>query len=256
MTTGALLVACNMCPLWAHENLSNALRAAISGALTSNLPGDDTLRCIRLSFLSEAWLAEDVVLFSAYARWAAVILEARHIPKRHLVANFRVMADVLSENASPSEREGLEAFMAAAVQALEDASAGGSYLEGDRRIDGLARDYLEALLRTDRKGANELIFQSLSDGTAIRELYIDVFERTQYGIGRLWHTNRITVAQKHYCTAATQFVIAQLFDRFSHAEPRQKTIVAICVSGELHDIGLPPSSAGRTSLIRHQVSSA
>ena len=191
-----------------------------------------------LSFLAEAWLADDITLFSAYAHWAAVVLEARKIPRKNLIASLRIIQTVLSEEATPAEREKLHLYVESAVLALADVSVRQSFIEGDRTIDGIARAYLAALLRADRNGAQDIIFNAIAAGTDVRAVYLQVFEPVQYEIGRLWQMNRLSVAQEHYCTAATQFIIAQLFDKFGNAPAKRQTIVAICVSGELHDIGL------------------
>jgi len=66
-----------------------------------------------------------------------------------------------------------------------------------------------------------------------------VFRPAQLEIGRLWHIGSITVAQEHYATAVTQLVMAQLYKYiFEPQRPRLGTLVAACVGGELHDMGL------------------
>jgi MerR family transcriptional regulator, light-induced transcriptional regulator len=72
----------------------------------------------------------------------------------------------------------------------------------------------------------------------IKEIYCHVFERCQYELGRLWQSNTISVAQEHYCTASTQFIMSQLYPYIFRSDRTLKgTIVAACVSGELHELG-------------------
>jgi MerR family transcriptional regulator, light-induced transcriptional regulator len=50
--------------------------------------------------------------------------------------------------------------------------------------------------------------------------------------------NIVSVAQEHYCTAATQLIMSQLYPYIFRADRSSRgTIVATCVSGELHEIG-------------------
>jgi len=63
-------------------------------------------------------------------------------------------------------------------------------------------------------------------------------QRTQYEIGRLWQTNRISVAEEHYCTACAQFVMTQLYPYIFRSERNGRRMVATCVGGELHEIGV------------------
>jgi MerR family transcriptional regulator, light-induced transcriptional regulator len=51
-------------------------------------------------------------------------------------------------------------------------------------------------------------------------------------------SNQISVAQEHFCTAATQQVMTQLYGRIFGGEKRGKRAVAMCVGGELHEVGL------------------
>ncbi len=76
-------------------------------------------------------------------------------------------------------------------------------------------------------------------GTPVRMVYMEVFQRTQREIGRLWQMNAISVAQEHYCTAATQMIMSQLYPQiFSGSTQRVGTLVATCVAGDLHEIGV------------------
>jgi MerR family transcriptional regulator, light-induced transcriptional regulator len=50
--------------------------------------------------------------------------------------------------------------------------------------------------------------------------------------------NEITVAQEHFCTAATQLIMSQLYPQI-FATPRVgRRVVAACVGGDLHEIGV------------------
>jgi len=93
------------------------------------------------------------------------------------------------------------------------------------------------LLRGERDVASRLILDESARGTAVRDLYLHVFQPAQYELGRLWQLNQINVAQEHYCSAATQFIMAQLYPRIFGAKKTRGTLVAACVAGDLHEIG-------------------
>ncbi len=75
-------------------------------------------------------------------------------------------------------------------------------------------------------------------GAPIRDVYLEVFQASQIEIGRLWETNRITVAQEHFCTAVTQMAMSQLYDRIFCSERAGRGLVATCVHGDLHELGV------------------
>jgi len=112
-----------------------------------------------------------------------------------------------------------------------------SYIDGSNPLDMLARSYLQALLQGDRKKAGIIIGDAVQNGISIKDIYIQVFQRTQQELGRLWHINKITVAQEHYCTAATQMIMSQLYPFIFNGEIKERHIVIACVGGELHEIG-------------------
>jgi MerR family transcriptional regulator, light-induced transcriptional regulator len=102
----------------------------------------------------------------------------------------------------------------------------------------LASQYLKALLRAERQPAHQLILEAVAAGTSVKDIYLHVFQRTQHEIGRLWQLNQITVAQEHYCTAATQLIMSQLYPHIFSTERNNRRLVTTCVSDELHEIGL------------------
>lgn len=108
----------------------------------------------------------------------------------------------------------------------------------DEPLAGLARGYLQALLRGERHVASRLVLDAVEAGTSVRDVYLHVFQRSQHEVGCLWQTNRLSVAQEHYCTAATQLVMSQLYPCIFASERNGQTLVATCVAGDLHEIGV------------------
>ena len=109
------------------------------------------------------------------------------------------------------------------------------HLVAKHRTD--AQDYLSALLRTERHLASSLILAAVQAGIPIRDLYLQVFQLSQREVGRLWQMNQISVAQEHYCTAATQLIMSQLYPYIFSGERRKRTLIAACVAGDPHEIG-------------------
>jgi methylmalonyl-CoA mutase cobalamin-binding domain/chain len=113
-----------------------------------------------------------------------------------------------------------------------------SHLSSDRPLAELAQQYLNALLQGDRRAASGIVMAAVYRGTSVRDLYLHVFQSSQYEIGRLWQSNQITVAQEHLCTATTQLVMSQLYPLFFATERKGRRVVAACIGGELHEIGI------------------
>ncbi len=113
-----------------------------------------------------------------------------------------------------------------------------SFLVPDAPLAALTRSYLTALLDGDRRQASTLVLDAVATGTPVKDIYLHVFQRAQYEVGRLWQVHDISVAQEHYCTAATQLIMSQLYPHIFSVARHEGTFVATCVAGDLHEIGV------------------
>lgn len=100
-----------------------------------------------------------------------------------------------------------------------------------------ARAYLAAVREGRRGPATQLILDLVAGGTRVRDVYMHIFQPALYEIGRLWELNQITVAQEHYCTAITQFIMAQLYPSIFTGDRSGRSIITTSVGGDLHEIG-------------------
>ncbi|MFV9506611.1 MAG: cobalamin B12-binding domain-containing protein [Oscillochloridaceae bacterium umkhey_bin13] len=99
-------------------------------------------------------------------------------------------------------------------------------------------NYLAALRAGDRRLALNTARTAIANGADIRDLYLDVLQPAMYEVGRLWEINQFTVAQEHLATAITQSVMAQIYASVLCQPPIGRTMVATCIGGELHELGI------------------
>ncbi|MEO6742694.1 MAG: cobalamin-dependent protein [Chthoniobacteraceae bacterium] len=192
-----------------------------------------------LAYLAQAIAADDPSLFGNYIGWAKVMLSKRGVPEKDLGGLLGSMKESLAAELPP-EASGLACrYLDVALEQLPGMAADVlTFIPCDAPLAALAAQFLEALLAGKRDIANRLILDAVQQGVAVRDLYLFVFQRTQYEIGRLWQVNKISVAQEHYCSAATQLIMSQLYPHIFGAEKTRGTLVATCVSGDLHEIGV------------------
>lgn len=198
---------------------------------------DDTL--YHLSYLAEALATNSSEIFEHYAAWAKVMLEARGIPAADLALNFEALDFVMSRTAPPDFSDITHAYLVAGIDAMTRIPSGQVSIDEAGRNSALARGYLDTLLQQDRNQAVRLVLDAVDSGVSIREVYLDILQRTQHEIGRLWQTNKINVAQEHYCSAVTQLVMSQLFPRILSQTPPRKNrkVIVSAIQGDLHEIG-------------------
>jgi methanogenic corrinoid protein MtbC1 len=54
----------------------------------------------------------------------------------------------------------------------------------------------------------------------------------------MWHLQEASIADEHYCTAATQMIMAQLRARMQRKPDNGRSLLALSVGGDLHDLGI------------------
>jgi methanogenic corrinoid protein MtbC1 len=191
-----------------------------------------------LSYLAEAIAASDHDLFVDYVAWAKPMLASRGILTRDFAVHLEIMRDMLRARLpEPAGKLAYDYVSRGLTQFPKVPNEVPSFMTGDDPLVALAEEYLATLLKADRHSAGRMVLDAVDSGVSVRDIYLQVFQRTQHEIGRLWQTNQISVAQEHYCSAATQFIMSRLYPYIFSTEKRAGTVVASCVAGELHEIG-------------------
>ncbi|MDW7668827.1 MAG: cobalamin-dependent protein [Bacillota bacterium] len=108
----------------------------------------------------------------------------------------------------------------------------------ESKYKDIAEAYINSLLVRDKRKSSSIILDSVKTGTSIEDIYIEVFNPVMKEIGSLWYKGDITVDKEHYATAITQGVMSQLYSRIFSTPRNDKTMVALCVGNELHEMGI------------------
>jgi MerR family transcriptional regulator, light-induced transcriptional regulator len=177
---------------------------------------------------------------SDYLAWLTVLFQGIPIPPDLIRESFLCIGKASSRYLSPAAAASFSFYTEKAARLYGHGEpAANRYLKEGLPDNGIARAYVQALLDGRRDLASSLVEGELRSGKTVRELYLDLFQPCQREIGRLWHTRRISVAQEHFATAATQFIMSGLYPRLAaSARPNGKKLVAACAQGELHELGL------------------
>jgi methanogenic corrinoid protein MtbC1 len=192
-----------------------------------------------LAFLSEAIAHEAPVLFTDYVAWVKVMFDGLKFAPDTVEKTLMATQLVFHDNLPPEIAALADEYIQAGFDCLNnDPKPPPMFINKDLPLGGLARDYLDALLRGERRTASQLIADASARGFSVQDIYLHVFQRAQYEIGRLWQTNQISVAQEHFCTFATQLAMSQLSSQIYNTARLGRRTVATCVGGETHDMGM------------------
>lgn len=193
-----------------------------------------------LAYLAEAMAVEDVSLFVDYIDWIKLLFANLPLPEDTLNIVLMSMDHVLKRAYSESYSQFIAPYIDKGWRVISDELMGvqDTFIHEKAHLGTLAQKYLQTLLTGERQAGSQLILDYVQDIESVKDVYLYVFQPVQYEIGRLWQTNKITVAEEHYCTAVTQLIMSQLYSYIFTAPRVGRKMVATSVSGELHEIGI------------------
>ncbi len=192
-----------------------------------------------LGYLAEAILAADVPLFTGYVAWLKELFAGLHFPDDAMIKTLECMGHVLNMVLPQKMAVIVDEYIAAGLEQMQQpAPVTGSFICEDNPLADLARQYANTLLQWDRNQAIRLIADALDRGINVKDIYLQVFQPSHYEIGRLWLQNKISIAQEHYSSAVTQMIMSQLYPHIFNPNRIGRRLVAACVEGELHQIGI------------------
>jgi methanogenic corrinoid protein MtbC1 len=192
-----------------------------------------------LPFLSESITAGNPDIFREYVRWVKKLFRGLKFPDEVMKTTLECTRTVLEEYLD-------EELMVKAYNYIDY-----GIREMNSEIDGevsmivpanphfqLATEFHETLVRGDRNAASRLIIKAVENGVPVKDIYMHVFQVSQYEVGRRWLASEISVAQEHFCSAATQMIMSQLYPYIFSGDKSGKSMVAASIGGELHEIGI------------------
>jgi methanogenic corrinoid protein MtbC1 len=193
---------------------------------------DDTEKNIQ--FLIEAIDNESVLLFTEYIIWANSLLVSLGMTSTTLIRFLITMRIVIAE----SELHKGCLYIDAAIKLLLDGNTISSSSSICFTQTPESKQYLAFLLDKKKSEAKKYILDLIENGMDIKQIYIDVFQASQYELGRLWELNEITVAQEHYATAVTNSIMSIVSTYFSSENKNGLKVITTCVGSEQHAMGI------------------
>lgn len=192
-----------------------------------------------IDFLSQAYTYESPTLFRDYIIWAKQLFHSLRIPNEHVRVFFQCFKEVIEAELVSETESVINQYLEIATQELDSEDiVTSSYIDTNAPYNEEAKYMLALLLEGKKDHAFRYAEDLIRNGLSIQDLYLHIFQTVQYETGRLWHANQISVAKEHYITAATQLIMSQFYARIFCCERNGHSLVAACISGEQHEIGL------------------
>lgn len=193
-----------------------------------------------ISFIATAGMYQSTELLNDYIDWLKVLSSTLGFSHSSILQSF----SCLTETGKTFLPEAVSALLAdwfgkAGARYSVKAADSSSYMKIAIENNKNASLFLTALLEGKRPFAMSIIENLVNNGATLIDIYENIILPSQYEVGRLWLSGRISVAQEHYVTAATQYMISTLYpDFFLTARPVKPLVIAACPQTELHELGI------------------
>jgi methanogenic corrinoid protein MtbC1 len=102
----------------------------------------------------------------------------------------------------------------------------------------LAEAFLRQALAGDLAGAYETVVTADDVGLPLVEIFGEVLQPALTELGRRWERDELLVAQEKEVSELAREIITELSLRHARSEPGGPVLVAACVEGERHELGL------------------
>jgi methanogenic corrinoid protein MtbC1 len=189
-----------------------------------------------IDFLAGAVDSGMPAAFGDYIRWVVRVLTPRGLPASMVRETLLAIEEGFRDLLPLASQDTLGPFIAEGLCGCDapPATATSSPITALTNTQSI---FLQSLLAADRRAATTIATAALAEGHELMAIYVEVLQASLYDLGRLWESNRITVAEEHAGTAVCQYVLAELYARMPAPGRRRGRAVMTGVEGEFHQMG-------------------
>lgn len=96
-------------------------------------------------------------------------------------------------------------------------------------------DFYNNLVEGNKERCSEILKTLIDEGVDLKEIYVELFQKALYRIGKLWDHNEITIPEEHMATQIVEALISK-YAPSSPTNSKNKAVVT-CIDKEFHEIG-------------------
>ena len=192
-----------------------------------------------LLYLANAISVSSPKIFVNYMDWFIELMKNISIPMIYLKVSIECIYEVFQNRANSEHIQMIDPYIEKALERFENQNPieevpqiAAHFLQPHRQ------QYVTFLLNGERHKADALVKELVSQKVPVEDIYMEIFHESQHEIGKLWQSNKITIAEEHYCTASTQLIMGQLYPLIFATPKNDLVFVGTCVGGELHELGV------------------
>ncbi|GAB1350001.1 hypothetical protein MASR1M107_22160 [Ignavibacteriales bacterium] len=98
-------------------------------------------------------------------------------------------------------------------------------------------DYFNSLTQGNKHKCREIVVSLAEEKADIKDIYINLLQKSLYKIGKMWEEGKISIAEEHIATKITEYLVDISLELYQKAAPNGKSILLTGVDKDFHDIG-------------------
>jgi len=191
-----------------------------------------------LLHLNQSISIKEPEIFSNYICLRKFSLESKNIPIKFLVDTLELLKIIFINLFEKKELKSLYIYISFALKKLDKTPSKIKSFISDGLYNEISKKYINYLLKLKKEKAYQVIFDAIDSGISTKDLYINVFQKTQYELGRLYQLNKITKEEEYYVTTSTQNLISIISKNDILEKKKNITIITTGISEDLHELGI------------------
>lgn len=192
-----------------------------------------------LDFLHSALRLGMPEIFGNYMAWLKNVLLSRNLDTSHTLEALSYMREIMEQLFQGKELAKVRSTIDAGIEDFDKTSDLITQLPRPptgHKLQG-SEHYTLSLLDGRRNDANQLVSELMQQGKTLSDVSVELMQPAMYEVGRLWQTNKITVAQEHLATATTQYILSKAYAEAEFANPNNRRAAIACVEHNYHSLG-------------------
>jgi MerR family transcriptional regulator, light-induced transcriptional regulator len=177
-------------------------------------------------------------LFIHYIAWVKVVMIHTGAPPNFLLDRLRYMLEQCQKELEGPFAKKVVGILTMTLDEYPNmAESIPPFIKDDEEVGRVATAYLDSVIKGDRTMAQKTIGDAIDKGLSLKDVYLRVFQSTQYEMGRLWQQGQASVAEEHHMTEVTQEMMSQLKSDAPPSPRKKGHLVITSVGNEMHNMG-------------------
>ncbi len=98
-------------------------------------------------------------------------------------------------------------------------------------------EFFDSLIKGNKEECRRICLALYNNGESVTDIYLELFQKSLYKIGKMWEDSKINIAEEHAATTIIDYLITMLAEMARSGKTEDKSAIVSCIDKEFHQIG-------------------